>query len=56
MLVPPPLFAMEAVPESSEQPVQQSLFGDPQPVRVPAELWELWLADEQVRARYEAKV
>jgi hypothetical protein len=37
-------------------PVQQSLFGDPQPVRIPAELWKIWLDDERVRARYEAKV
>lgn len=52
----PSLFEVETLMEPSEPPVQQSLFGDPQPIRVPAELWELWLADEHVRARYEAKV
>jgi hypothetical protein len=51
----PVLFEM-AEERSTVPPVQQSLFGEPQPVRIPAELWKMWLDDERIRARYEAKV
>lgn len=34
---------------------QLSLLGKPVPVRVPAELWQSWLIDEDVVARFEAK-
>lgn len=34
---------------------QLSLLGDPRPVRTPATLWRVWLADPTTRQRFEAK-
>lgn len=34
---------------------QLSLLGEPMQIRLPAELWRNWLADEDVVARFEAK-
>lgn len=34
---------------------QLTLLGDARPVRIPADLWRLWLTDDAVVARFEAK-
>jgi hypothetical protein len=42
--------------QSKETAVEQlSLLGEPMPIRLPAELWRVWLNDGDVVARFEAK-
>lgn len=36
-------------------PFQMTLIGQPQPVRIPERLWQSWLADPAVVARFESK-
>lgn len=54
------LFPLSAVgepgPAPATDPEQLALIGEPSPVRIPAKLWKVWLADEKIRTRYWNKV
>ncbi|MFC9556026.1 hypothetical protein ACFTWF_34980 [Rhodococcus sp. NPDC056960] len=43
------------VPSAETEDEQLALIGQPQPVRVPAQLWRSWLAEPTIVARFEAK-
>ena len=50
-----PVFALPAPATVLPAPDQLALIGQPRPVRVPAEIWQAWLTDPQVIARFETK-
>ncbi|MFI6063329.1 hypothetical protein [Streptomyces sp. NPDC051286] len=51
---PLPLPGMP-VSTSPSEAEQLALLGEPQPVKVPAQLWRSWLTDPLIVARFEAK-
>jgi hypothetical protein len=50
-----PATATTPSTDRPDQDDQLTLFGQPLPIRIPAELWRTWLSDSVIVARFEAK-